>query len=82
MSLEKQKRDEIINEKMNYSVIAGAGAGKTTMLANRISSQIMEGEPIESFAIITYTNVAADELREKIISVLSIFWKCLYLAYN
>lgn len=50
----------------NYSVVAGAGAGKTTMLSKRISQQILNGEPIDKFVIITYTNAAAAELREKI----------------
>ncbi|MBR2825767.1 MAG: UvrD-helicase domain-containing protein, partial [Solobacterium sp.] len=50
----------------NYSVVAGAGAGKTTLLSFRISKQIALGTPIEEFVIITYTNAAATELREKI----------------
>ncbi len=50
----------------NYSVRAGAGGGKTTMLSFRICEQILEGTPIEEFVTITYTNAAAAELREKI----------------
>lgn len=50
----------------NYSVKAGAGGGKTTLLSKRICAQIMEGTPIEEFLVITYTNAAAAELREKI----------------
>ena len=50
----------------NYSVKAGAGGGKTTLLSHRIGNQIAHGTPIEEFAIITYTNAAAAELREKI----------------
>lgn len=50
----------------NYSVKAGAGGGKTTLLSKRISAQIMEGTPNEEFLVITYTNAAAAELREKI----------------
>ncbi len=52
--------------KKNYSVMAGAGGGKTTMLSERISRQILEGTPIDRFLIITYTNAAAVELRDKI----------------
>lgn len=51
---------------INYSVKAGAGAGKTTMLSERISQQIRQGVPANRFVIITYTNAAANELREKI----------------
>ncbi len=55
----------------NYSVMAGAGAGKTTMLSTRICHQILEGIDIESFLIITYTNVAAAEIQNKISQRLS-----------
>lgn len=51
---------------INYSVKAGAGGGKTTLLSERICEQILKGAPIEDFVIITYTNAAAAELREKI----------------
>lgn len=50
----------------NFSIMAGAGAGKTTLLSKRITNQIVKGIPIEEFAIITYTNAAAEELRAKI----------------
>lgn len=50
----------------NYSVKAGAGGGKTTLLSRRIANQIIQGTPIDEFVIITYTNAAAAELREKI----------------
>ena len=50
----------------NYSVKAGAGGGKTTLLSQRICNQLLLGTPIEEFVIITYTNAAAAELREKI----------------
>ena len=68
---EKQLRNILtLNEpglgNKNYSVVAGAGAGKTTLLSVRISEQIAKGTPIEEFVIITYTNAAATELREKI----------------
>ena len=68
---EKEVRDTLALEisgegKKNYSVQAGAGAGKTTMLSKRICRQIILGTPIEGFVVITYTNAAAAELRDKI----------------
>lgn len=56
--------------RINYSVRAGAGGGKTTMLSKRICRQIIEGIPVERFVIITYTNAAANELRDKVASEL------------
>lgn len=72
---EKQLRDIIKKSvaghgEKNYSIVAGAGAGKTTLLSERISKEIAEGVPIEKFAVITYTNAAATELREKIVDKL------------
>lgn len=51
---------------INYSIKAGAGGGKTTLLSKRICEQIVAGTPIEEFVVITYTNAAAAELRDKI----------------
>ena len=56
---------------LNLSIKAGAGAGKTTLLSFRICEQIIKGEPLDKFVIITYTNAAASELRDKISSQLS-----------
>lgn len=55
----------------NYSIVAGAGAGKTSLLSSRICHQISQGVPLESFAVITYTNAATAELRKKIADKLS-----------
>ena len=68
---EKQIRDMLALRipgagRKNYSVKAGAGGGKTTLLSQRICNQLLLGTPIEEFVIITYTNAAAAELREKI----------------
>ena len=38
----------------NYSIKAGAGGGKTTLLSSRICKQIIAGTPIDEFVIITY----------------------------
>lgn len=55
-----------VNEK-NICVVAGAGSGKTTVLTERIRHLIeKEGvTPIEIVAI-TFTNAAADEMRERL----------------
>lgn len=72
MKTEIEIRDEIRLKKTNkgntnYCIKAGAGAGKTTILSERISRQLIdEGIPVEQFLVITYTNTAAAELRQKI----------------
>lgn len=72
MTTENKLRDEIrLKEKnkgkTNYCIKAGAGAGKTTILSERISRQLIDDAiPAEQFLVITYTNTAAAELRQKI----------------
>ena len=47
-------------------VDAGAGAGKTTALVERILTLVDEGVPIETIAAITFTEKAAAELRHRL----------------
>ena len=47
-------------------VEAGAGAGKTSALVERIVSLVDQGEPIESIAAITFTEKAAADLRHRL----------------
>lgn len=65
---EADKRKEIqtlLNQ--NMFVEAGAGAGKTTLIVNRIANQL-KSKTIEpkNIVVITFTNKAAEELRQRI----------------
>jgi ATP-dependent helicase/nuclease subunit A len=50
----------------NFIVEAGAGSGKTTLMAGRVVALIEDGRNPESIAAVTFTRKAADELRERI----------------
>ena len=52
-------------------VSAGAGAGKTRVLVERLMAWIESGHELKNFLVITYTKAAAAELRERIFSALS-----------
>lgn len=56
----------------NILVAAAAGSGKTAVLVERIKKLILEeGVPIDRMLIVTFTNAAAAEMKEKIRKVLT-----------
>lgn len=65
---EEEKRKKIKSELyQNFFVEAGAGAGKTTLIVERIVNQIKAGIEPERLVVITFTNKAAQELKERIV---------------
>ncbi|MDR2371694.1 MAG: UvrD-helicase domain-containing protein [Puniceicoccales bacterium] len=65
-------KDQAIRERFigehgrNFSVIAPAGTGKTTAITRRIADIITrQSIPSEKLAVVTYTNKAAEELRQR-----------------
>lgn len=49
----------------NMLVEAGAGAGKTTEMVNRMLALVLSGAPVTQVAAVTFTRKAAAELRER-----------------
>ena len=48
-------------------VEAGAGSGKTSVLAGRVASLLAAGRPPREIAAITFTELAAGELRQRVV---------------
>ena len=66
MGWTKEQEEAINIEKTNVIVSAGAGSGKTAVLTERVLQKVKKGVPITSLLIITFTKLAAEEMRERI----------------
>ena len=56
----------INKEGSNIIVSAGAGSGKTAVLTERVIRKLKEGSSIERLLILTFTNMAAKEMKDRI----------------
>ena len=67
MRRERLEREEIVSDLDSSMFLeAGAGAGKTHILTQRIIRQLSSGTSPSQIAAITFTNKAAQELKERI----------------
>ena len=67
-----KEQTQAINEKgSNLLVAAAAGSGKTTVLVERIIRKIInEKMDIDKLLVVTFTNAAASEMRERILNAI------------
>lgn len=63
---ENKIRNLILQSQENIIISAGAGSGKTTILTNKILKDVEENKSHYKIAAITFTNKAADEIKEKL----------------
>ena len=67
MQYTEAQRRAIETRDKNILVAAAAGSGKTRVLVDRIIQQILDGScDIEKMLVVTFTNAAATEMRERI----------------
>jgi len=65
MRLTDSQMQAILTEKSRVAVVACPGSGKTTVLSKRILNLIAKGVSPKSILALTFTNKAAEELRDR-----------------
>lgn len=68
--LNERQKQAVLATKGPVLILAGAGAGKTKTIAHRILQLIHEGISPGSILAITFTNKAAKEMRDRVISLI------------
>ena len=62
----KEQQEAIYKEGTNIIVSAGAGSGKTAVLSERVIRKLHDGVNINEMLILTFTEAAAFEMKERI----------------
>ena len=69
IKLDSQQEEIVYSNENNIIVVAGAGSGKTRVLTERVKYLINSGVPAHNIVAITFTNMAAEEMKERLKSV-------------
>ncbi len=71
MEWTKEQQQAISRNNSNILVAAAAGSGKTAVLVERIINKILnEKIDIDKLLVVTFTNAAASEMRERVLNAI------------
>lgn len=79
-SLNKEQKEAVLYNDGPLLIIAGAGSGKTRVITYKIANLIDNGIYPGSILAITFTNKAADEMRDRVIELIGIRAKNCFIS--
>jgi len=69
-SLNEVQKEAVVYNSGPHIIVAGAGSGKTKVLTHKIAYIIEEGIEPSSILALTFTNKAANEMKERILGLI------------